>query len=276
MPPHIPLKDGPPSPPRPRATFRPQVRALVGLDQQQAVKVWVKASLIAQETNVPLTHRLVESVLGKELSSSYRQAARDWHDYAAADSAYYSTPAHIVAAVRKVYGGTIDLDPASDAKANETVKATRYYTAEDDGLSANNAWEGKVFIHPPVGVVNDEPIQGMFVHRAIKELQAGNATDVVLFLKACIGQKWFNSIFSYPHCWLSERQQKKSTAASAAKDGDKNAASPRGMVVVYMGPRVKEFTDHFSALGHIPGLNGWASAKAAKPDAAKPATATGS
>ncbi len=45
----------------------------MGLEQQQAVKVWVKANLIAQETGVPLTHRLVESVLGKELPASYRQ-----------------------------------------------------------------------------------------------------------------------------------------------------------------------------------------------------------
>ncbi len=50
----------------------------MGLEQQQAVKVWVKANLIAQETGVPLTHRLVESVLGKELPASYRQATRDW------------------------------------------------------------------------------------------------------------------------------------------------------------------------------------------------------
>jgi hypothetical protein len=37
------------------------------------------------------------------------------------------TPADIIERTRYVFGGTIDLDPASDAKANATVKATRYY-----------------------------------------------------------------------------------------------------------------------------------------------------
>ena len=51
----------------------------------------------------------------------------------------------------------------------------------------------------------------------------------------------------------------------------KHSPSPRGMVVVYLGKRVKEFTDHFGGLGHIPGHNGWASkvAKAAAADKGK-------
>jgi hypothetical protein len=43
------------------------------------------------------------------------------------------TPPHIVEAARKVMGG-IDLDPASCEEANiKVVKATHYYTMEDDG-----------------------------------------------------------------------------------------------------------------------------------------------
>lgn len=247
-------------------TSERQVRALVGLDQQQAVKVWVKANLIAQETNAPLTHRLVESVLGKELPATYRQAARDWHDYVCPDSAYYASPAHVLAAVRKVYSGTIDLDPASDDKSNETVKATRIYTAEDDGLSSNNPWQGKVYIFPPIGIVNDQPLQGLFLERATKELAAGRVTDVILLLKASIGQKWFHRVFDLPHCWLTERLVKRASAAASA--GPKNSPSPRGLVVVYLGKRVKEFTDHFGSLGHIPGHNGWA-CKATKADKGK-------
>ncbi len=44
------------------------------------------------------------------------QATRDWQDYVSPDSEYYATPPHILAAVRKVFGGPIDLDPASDDK----------------------------------------------------------------------------------------------------------------------------------------------------------------
>jgi len=48
------------------------------------------------------------------------------------------TPEKLVGAARTVLGG-IDLDPASSEEANKTVKATRYFTEADDGLS--QPWE---------------------------------------------------------------------------------------------------------------------------------------
>jgi hypothetical protein len=53
----------------------------VGLEPRKAIKTWVKANLISMETGVPLTHRLVESVLGKDLPDSYRAACADWRDF---------------------------------------------------------------------------------------------------------------------------------------------------------------------------------------------------
>ena len=44
------------------------------------------------------------------------------------------TPAHIVEAARACMGG-IDLDPATSAKAQETVKAEAFYTIGDDALA---------------------------------------------------------------------------------------------------------------------------------------------
>lgn len=53
------------------------------------------------------------------------------------------TPDRYIQAVKEVLG-SIDLDPASCAEANQTVGATDYYTKEDDGLE--QYWKGNVFL----------------------------------------------------------------------------------------------------------------------------------
>ena len=61
-------------------------------------------------------------------------------------TAEWYTPDYIIEAVRSTLG-EITLDPCSNAAANEVVKATFHYTADDDGLS--KTWVGKVFVNPP-------------------------------------------------------------------------------------------------------------------------------
>jgi phage N-6-adenine-methyltransferase len=63
-------------------------------------------------------------------------------------SAEWGTPAWIVAYARSVLG-TIDLDPASSADWNASVKADRFLTAEEDGLTTSWGDAKNVFLNPP-------------------------------------------------------------------------------------------------------------------------------
>lgn len=53
---------------------------------------------------------------------------------------WYTMPRYIEAA--RTVLGHIDLDPASTERANRIIKATHYYTKQDDGLTQH--WSGKV------------------------------------------------------------------------------------------------------------------------------------
>lgn len=39
------------------------------------------------------------------------------------------------------------------------VQAARFYSAEDDGLQPSNAWTGRVYVFPPVGMHGNNMLQ---------------------------------------------------------------------------------------------------------------------
>ena len=61
------------------------------------------------------------------------------------------TPQWVIDKSLRVLGGSIDLDPCSSEKANETVGASRIFTAAGDGL--DQSWEPArtIFLNPPSG-----------------------------------------------------------------------------------------------------------------------------
>src|SRR5688572_17987036 len=94
---------------------------------------------------------LESSNRGGEMTSAAKTAVNVQHS-SASDS--WATPADIVERARHVLGGVIDLDPASDSFAQETVRATRYITREENGLVTpwhGRAKPGNVFLNPPGG-----------------------------------------------------------------------------------------------------------------------------
>ncbi len=99
------------------------------------------------------------------------------------------TPALYIDAVQEVFG-TIDLDVASCAFANEIVKATRYYTEEENALLL--PWTKKVFCNPPYGrTATKESLLRLFVGRLLQQYRAGICTEAILLIPVNTATKWF-------------------------------------------------------------------------------------
>ena len=113
----------------------------------------------------------------------------------------------VYASAREVLG-EISLDPASCALANETVKAVRYFTKDDDGLA--QAWSGRVWLNPPYslegtprGMVSPrERIVKLWIQRLIAEYKGGHVSEAILLTKADPKQRWFLPLWEFPICFV--------------------------------------------------------------------------
>jgi hypothetical protein len=148
------------------------------------------------------------------------------------------TPAPYVEAAREVLGG-IDLDPASCALANRTVKAARFYTAADDGLA--QPWSGRVWLNPPYrGLARD------FIDRLTREYEAGRIDAAVVLANAYrTDAAWFRPLWGYTLCFTYGRVD------FQRPNGDGPSHPPHGSVFVYLGPSPERFAERFAEFGAV-------------------------
>lgn len=153
-------------------------------------------------------------------------------------SVEWYTPTAYVDAARDVLGA-IDLDPASCAEANERVRAERFYSRDDDGLT--QAWRGRVWMNPPYGEHTPR-----FVAKLIEEHDAGRVTSAVVLLNSfCVTTKYFQPLWDHTLCFARER------IGFYKPGGDQSKQAINGTVFVYLGPQPERFAGVFAAVGPV-------------------------
>lgn len=160
------------------------------------------------------------------------------------------TPAKYIEAARQVMG-SIDLDPASCALANETVKATTYYAKEQDGLSL--PWYGNVWLNPPYSSkqssagMNGGKRQGptnLWTSKVLRSYENGGISQATVCLNADIVRSWFQCFWQYIICFSSHPVQ-------FIRPHLKPEHHFFGTVFVYLGKNEDAFIDVFSQFGTI-------------------------
>lgn len=181
------------------------------------------------------------------------------------DSPEWYTPSPFVEAARAVMGG-IDLDPASHEEANRTVRAARFYTAEEDGLS--RPWYGLLFINPPGGKDSKgKALVPQFWRALMRSWARGEVSQAVWVgysleqLQTLQGTGAHHTPIDYPICIPSRRIPFVENEAKKAERMAKLAAqgkNPHGKsqpshanYITYLGPDVDAFERVFSEFGVV-------------------------
>lgn len=154
------------------------------------------------------------------------------------DNQWY-TPAQYIDLARRVLG-TIDVDPASNEIAQATVKASKFYTEETNGL--DKPWVGKVWLNPPYS----RPAISHFADKTIAEVANGNAKEAIVLTHNYTDTAWHQGMSEACSaiCFTRGRIRFESPA------GEK-ASPTQGQTFFYFGENVAAFRREFSEIGVV-------------------------
>lgn len=159
------------------------------------------------------------------------------------------TPHLYLEAARHVMGA-IDLDPASCALANKTVKATRYFDKEMDGLSRSwhiAGYPSRCFINPPYGRIGTSRQRGqveLWIEKLFYEIKQNHVKEAILLVNAQPYKRWFDPLWDYPICFISVR-------LAFYNEKGEGGRSPHGSAIIYIGKNISAFRAFFSPYGPI-------------------------
>lgn len=161
---------------------------------------------------------------------------------ASSKSNEWYTPSRYIEAARAVMG-SIELDPASCEVANRTVKASRYYTEEDNGLAYE--WKAKsLWMNPPFGKTNNKSNIGLFISKLLRAYKSGYIDQATVLVHSKSTDVWFRPLWDYPICFADHHIQ-------FHRPGGEVKDQMFGVCFIYLGPNISSFAETFSQFGPV-------------------------
>ena len=136
--------------------------------------------------------------------------------------------------------GSIDLDPASAPIANTNVKATKYYTAEQNGLL--HPWKGNIWLNPPYA----RNLITKFTDKLIQELQLNNIIQACILVNNATETSWYQTIAKNATAiWFI-----KPRVHFLDKSGNPTSSPLQGQTFLYIGKNYQLLANHPIALSN--------------------------
>lgn len=149
------------------------------------------------------------------------------------------TPGKYIESARRVLGG-IDLDPASNHTAQRVVKASTYYTADDDGLQQN--WRGRVWMNPPYTAL----VINKFLEKLAGSYLRGDVTAAIALTNNNTDTTWFHSTAQVAGAVCFTRGR-----INFCKPDGSLSSPTNGQCFFYLGGDVAAFADEFAQHGMV-------------------------
>ncbi len=151
------------------------------------------------------------------------------------ENEWYTPPVYIEAARKAM--GSIDLDPASSKAAQKTVRASFFYTAEEDGLE--QTWGGNVWLNPPYSAA----LVKSFAEKVIEQVPCFD--QAVVLVNNATETGWFQLLLSGASAMCLPRGR----ISFLDKSGEPKNTPLQGQSFLYFGPKVQDFRDCFTEFG---------------------------
>lgn len=207
-----------------------QARPLTSLPPQEQAAAWKQAVETAPEGKITAAHvQAVVDEIQQKPHVSFNSGNNEWY-----------TPDKYISAARAVMG-EIDLDPASSEIANRAVRATVYFTEQDDGLRFS--WDGRVWMNPPYS----GDVIGKFCDKLVLHFSNGEITEAIVLVNNATETGWFQALLSEASSVCFPRQRIK----FIDMQGNPSGAPLQGQAILYFGENSEGFVHEFSVFGKV-------------------------
>lgn len=152
------------------------------------------------------------------------------------DSDQWGTPGGLLELARRLFGGTIDLDPASNLGAQQRVRASRWFDRAQDGLKQH--WAGNVWLNPPYS--GPAP----FVE---KLLSSHDVSQALVLVNNQTDARWFHLLLERTDRMLLLLGR----IAFINAEEQEQAGARQGQALFYLGHSSERFEHLFGHLGVV-------------------------